>query len=84
MVPGDRSYASTAKYGRNVIVFGDSKEVVGTSLEIGRMKRKLFSNSLSTCRSSLKYFSGTRTKYFEYYVTPTLISAPKQMLLSYT
>ena len=61
VVPGNRSYASTTKYGRKEIVFGDS--------HLGRIHRKLFSNSLPKCRTRLKYFTGVRTRDLEYYVT---------------
>lgn len=44
-------------------MFGDNFECIN---------RKLFNNSLSKCRSRLKYFSGTRTKDLEYYVTREL------------
>ena len=47
-----------------MIVFEDS--------HLGRINRKLFSDSLPKCRSQLKYFSGVRTKELEYYTTPTL------------
>ena len=64
IVPGNRSYAETTKYGKKVIVFGDS--------HLARINRKLFNDSLQHCRSRLKYFSGAKTKDLEHYVTPTL------------
>ena len=64
VVPDHKSYASTNKYGRKVIVFGGS--------HLGGINRKLFSNSLPKCRKRLKYFSGARTEFLEHYVTPTL------------
>ena len=62
VVPGNRSYAVTTKYGKKVIVVLNS--------HLRGINRKLFSNSLLKCRSCLKYFSGARTNKLEYYVTP--------------
>ena len=64
IVPGNRTYADATKYGKKVIVFGDS--------HLTRIDKKLFNNSLRNCRSRLKYFSGAKTKDLEHYVTPTL------------
>ena len=64
IVPGNRSFASATKYGKKVVVFGDS--------HIGRVNRKLFSNSLRNCTSRLKFFSGAKSKDLDHYVTPTL------------
>ena len=64
VVPGNRSYAITTKYGKKVIVVLNS--------HLRGINRKLFSNSLLKCRSCLEYFSGARTKELEYYVTSIL------------
>ena len=62
VVPGNRSYASTTKCGKKVIVLRD----LCVWSHLGRINKKLFSNSIPKCRTRLKYFSVARTKYLEY------------------
>ena len=63
-VPGPRSYASATKYGKKVMVVGDS--------HIKRIKRNLFNNSFENARSYLKSFSGAKTEDMKHYIIPSL------------
>ena len=64
IVPENRTYASTSKYGKKEIVIGDS--------HLQRINKKLFNKSLPNYRGSLKYFSGAKTLDLEHYIKPTM------------
>ena len=64
IAPGNQSNASATEYGKKAIVIGDS--------HLQRINGKLFNESLSNCRSSLKYFSGANTLDLEHYMKPSL------------
>ena len=72
VVPVNRSCASATKYGRKVIVFGDVGTLVVLTEKYLVDYLQVFSNSLTKCRTCLKYYSGARTKDLQYYVTSTL------------
>ena len=72
IVPEHWTHATATKYGKKVIVIGDS--------DLWRINRKLFNKSLPNCRGSLKYFSGAKTSDLEHYMKPII----SQMLLQYT
>ena len=63
-VPGPRSYASATKYGKKVMVVGDS--------HVKRIRRNLFNNSFENARSYLKSFSGAKTEDMKHYIIPSL------------
>ena len=50
LVPGNRTYADATKFGKKVVVFGDS--------HLNRINRRLFDKSLVNCKSLLKCFNG--------------------------
>ena len=64
IAPRNQSNASATEYGKKAIVIGDS--------HLQRINGKLFNESLSNCRSSLKYFSGANTLDLEHYMKPSL------------
>ena len=64
VVPGVRSYASVAEYGKKVFVIGDS--------HLKRINRRKFNNSFKNGRSFIKSFSGAKVEELQHYVTPHL------------
>ena len=64
VVPGNRTYASAAKYGKKAVVIGDS--------HLRRINRRLFNDSLPNCKGNIKFFSGAKTLDLEHYIKPTL------------
>ena len=68
VVPGNRTYASAIKYGKKVVVIGDS--------HLQRINRKLFNDSLPNCRGNIRYFRGANTAQLEDYIKPTLKQNP--------
>ena len=64
-IPGNRSYASTTKYGQKIFVVGDS--------HIKIIRRNLFNNSIVGGKSYIKSFDGSNTKRLHHYITPTLV-----------
>lgn len=64
IVPGNRTYASTTKYGKKIMVVGDS--------HIKRIKRNLFNDSFDNAKSYIKSFSGAKIDDMKYYITPSL------------
>ena len=64
VVPGVRSYASVAEYGKKVFVIGDS--------HLKRINRRKFNNSFKNGRSFIKSFPGAKVEEFQHYVTPHL------------
>ena len=65
IVPGNRSYASATKYGKKVLVIGDS--------HLRNIKRDIFSDSLLECKSYIKCFGGGTVEELSYYVIPSLL-----------
>ena len=63
-VPGNRSYASTTDYGKNIFVVGDS--------HIKRINRKRFNNSFEKAKSFIKSLPGAKIQELEHYVVPQL------------
>ena len=66
IVPGNRSYASTTKYGKKAVVIGDS--------HLRRVNKKLFNDALHYCKGNIKYFSGAKSAELEHYIKPTLMN----------
>ena len=64
VVPGVRSYASVAEYGKKVFVIGDS--------HLKRINRRKFNNSFKNGRSFIKSFPGAKVEELQHYVTPHL------------
>ena len=64
VVPGNRTYASATKYGKKVMVLGDS--------HTKRIKRNLFNNSFDNAKTYIKSFSGARTNDMKHYAIPSL------------
>ena len=58
LVPGNRTYADATKFGKKVVVFGDS--------HLNRINRRLFDRSLINCKSLLKFFNGGNSEQLEY------------------
>ena len=64
VVPGVRSYASVAEYGKKVFLIGDSS--------LKRINRRKFNNSFKNGRSFIKSFPGAKVEELQHYVTPHL------------
>ena len=64
VLPGNRSYASTTKYGKKICVVGDS--------HISRIKKNLFNNSVRNGKAYLSSFRGANIKRLNHFITPTL------------
>ena len=64
VVPGVRSYASVAEYGKKVFLIGDS--------HLKRINRRKFNNSFKNGRSFIKSFPGAKVEELQHYVTPHL------------
>ena len=60
VVPGVRSYASVAEYGKKVFVI-DS--------HLKRINRRKFNNSFKNCKSFMKSFPGAKVEELQHYVT---------------
>ena len=58
--PGNRTFASATKYGKKILVTGDS--------HIKRVKRNIFNNSITNGKSYLKSFSGANAKHLGHYI----------------
>ena len=69
IVPGNRSYASTTKYGKKVVIIGDS--------HISRINKKLFNDSLLNCESKVKNFGGATIEELESFIKPYV--SPKNL-----
>ena len=65
ILSGNRSYASTTDYGKNIFVIGDS--------HIKRINRKRFSNSFKKAKSFIKFFPRAKIQKIEHYVVPHLM-----------
>ena len=65
VVPGNRTYASTVKYGKKVLLIGDS--------HIRGIKRNLFDNSMNHAKSYIKSHSGAKAWQLAYHIIPALI-----------
>ena len=61
VVPGNRTYASTVKYGKKVLLIGDS--------HIRGIKRNLFDNSMDHAKSYIKSHSGAKAWQLAYLMT---------------
>ena len=59
VVPGNRSYASTTKYGKKICVVGDS--------HISRIKKNLFNNSIRNSKAYLNSFRGANIKRLNHF-----------------
>ena len=64
VVPGVRSYASVAEYGKKIFVIGDS--------HLKRINRRKFNNSFKNGRSFIRSFPGAKVEELQHYVTPHL------------
>ena len=57
-VPENKTYASATKYGKNIVVIGDS--------HLKRIKRNLFKNSFDNAKSFIKSFAGAKTEHMKH------------------
>ena len=64
IVPGNRSYASTTHYRKNIFLVGDS--------HIKRINKKRFNNSFEKAKSVIKFFPWAKIQELEHYVVPHL------------
>ena len=65
MVPGNKTYASATKYGKKIVVIGDS--------HLKRIKRNLFKNLKTLLiMSFIKPFDGAKTEHIKHCVMPFL------------
>ena len=60
VAPGNKTYASAAKYGENIMVIGDN--------HLKRMKQNLFNNVFENAKKFIKYFGGTKSEHMKHYV----------------
>ena len=64
VVQGNKTYASATKYGKNIVVIGDS--------HLKRIKPNLFKNSFDNAKSFIKSFGGAKAKHMKHYIIPSL------------
>ena len=65
IIPGNRTYSSATKYGKKVLLIGDS--------HVRSIKRAIFDNSLINAKSYIDSHKGLTTNKLEYYIMPALI-----------
>ena len=65
-VPENKTYASATKYGKNIVVIGDS--------HLKRIKPNLFKNCFDNTKSFIKSFGGAKTEYMKHFI----IRSPKE------
>ena len=63
-IPGNRTYASTTKYGKKICIVGDS--------HVKRIKRKLFNENIQNGNAYVNCFSGATIKRLGHHILPTL------------
>ena len=63
-IPGNRTYASTTKYGQKIILVGDS--------HVKSIRRNLFNKSIVKGKSHIKAFSGSNAKQLNHHIISTL------------
>ena len=63
-VPQNKTYASATKYGKNIVVIGDS--------HLKRIKPNLFKNCLDNTKSFIKSFGGAKTEYMKHFIIRSL------------
>ena len=64
IVPGNRTYSSATKYGKKILIIGDS--------HLKKIRRNIFNDSLINCKSHIKPFGGAKTEHMKYYIIPNL------------
>ena len=64
VVPGNRSYAETASYGKKILVIGDS--------HVNRINRRKLNYSFKRAQCVVKPFSGAKIEDLEHYMIPNL------------
>ena len=73
IIPGQRQYASIVKNNRKVCVIGDS--------HLGRIKKKLFNDSIINEKSSVNVFSGVTVQRLNHFVEPMLVEDKPDVVL---
>ena len=63
-VPGNSTYANITKYGKKILVIGDS--------HIRRIQHHKFNKSFVNARSYVRSFSGAKVEDLKHYVIPSL------------
>ena len=73
VVPGNKTYSSATKYGKKIVVIGDS--------HLKRIKRHIFNNSFDNAKSFIKSFGGAETEHIKHYVIPSLKEQKRDIIV---
>ena len=73
IVPGNRQYSSITRYGRKVIVVGDSHLI--------NIKRRLFNDSLINGKGYIKCYKGAKAEDLNYHIMPSLLREKPDIVL---
>ena len=73
IIPGQRQYASIVKNNRKVCVTGDT--------HLGRIKKKLFNDSVINRKSFVNVFSGVTVQRLNHFVEPMLVENKPDVVL---